>query len=50
MLMAPLMRLVAAESQRLRTWWRHEAQSVAAALTAARHHSADPGEKVGDEA
>ena len=28
--------------RRLRSWWRHEAQSVAAALTAARHHSAGP--------
>ena len=31
---------------RLRSWWRHEAQSVPAALTAARHHSAGPREKV----
>ena len=32
--------------RRLRSWWRHEAQSVAAALSAARHHSAGPREKV----
>ena len=25
---------------RLRSWWRHEQQSVAMALSAARHHSA----------
>ena len=28
--------------RRLRSWWRHEAQSVAAALTTACHHSAGP--------
>ena len=32
--------------RRLRSWLRHEAQSVAAARTAARHHSAGPREKV----
>ena len=25
--------------RRLRSWWRHEAQSVAAALATAQHHS-----------
>ena len=28
--------------RRLRSWWRHEALSVAAALATARHHSAGP--------
>ena len=29
--------------RRQRSWWRHEALSVAAALATARHHSAGPG-------
>ena len=28
-------------SRRLRSWWRHEQQSVAIALSAAAHHSFD---------
>ena len=37
--------------RRLRTWWRHEQQSVAMALSAAAHHSIDKvaaGEKYDD--
>ena len=38
--------MLAAACPSLRSWWRHEAQTVAAALTAARHHSAGPREEV----